>query len=138
MECTSTVKSRAGSWDKVSMGHIPIVSCVRTSNRTVSSTTAPGPNKPGAESFPKEPPMHPSLSFAEESGIVAGSLGMIPTRRSDPSRHLRPAWLNFVDSPSGSPSAKRTPSPSSASRPFSSRSASSRHHDGDATAATAA
>ena len=64
--------------------------------------------------------MHQSLSFAEESGIVAGSLGMIPTRRSDPSRHLPPAWLNFVAQPTATTNTRPTTVPvlpSAASRP---------------------
>ena len=59
------------------------------------------------------------LSFAEESGVIAGSLGMIPTRRCTPALSLRPAWMNFVAPFSDSPNARRSsPSRPSSSRPF--------------------
>ena len=59
------------------------------------------------------------LSFAEESGVIAGSLGMIPTRRCMPPASLRPAWLNFVAPFSDSPNARRsTSSRPTASRPY--------------------
>ena len=67
--------------------------------------------------------------------------GVCPSYFGDRRRQQLPAdWPSPINRFMAVPpvSAKRTPSPSSASRPFRSRSASSRHHDGDATAATAA
>ncbi len=49
------------------------------------------------------------LTFSEESGVVAGSLGVIGTRRHPLPQSWPPAWTRFVapSKPSPRPSAHR-------------------------------